>query len=250
MTFDRSAPVTVVASVALAFVFLGCGTTGSGGGGEAPASGAAPETSHDGLALVKKTRSTALYLRPGVSFAQYDRLAILECPVAFRKSWQRDQNEDRVDLQQRVSARDMERIKAELSKEFLRVFKRELETRGGYRIVETGGPDVLVLRPAIVNLDVSTPDLMPSGRVANLQTSAGSMTLYLELYDSMTSQILGRYIDAEGDTQGMVQIADRVTNMQAADVILTRWADTLRKGLDRAHAKAAEQAAGEKPAGP
>ena len=192
-------------------------------------------TSHDGLKLVKKNRSTELYMRPGASLAQYERVAILDCPVAFRKNWERDQNEEVVGLMNRVTQKDMDRIKAELSKEFLRVFTEELQTKGGYAVVDAGAEDVLVLRPAIINLDVTAPDKMTPGMSQTFSASAGSMTLYLELYDSVTSQILARYVNADGDREAMMQVSNRVTNKAAADRILRRWADKLRKALDDAH---------------
>ena len=94
-----------------------------------PAFAAGGQTSHDGLELVKKDRSTALYVRPGASLAQYDRVAILDCPVAFRKNWERDQNRER-NFEERISKQDMERIKKALSEEFLKIFKRELQDEG------------------------------------------------------------------------------------------------------------------------
>ena len=136
----------------------------------------------------------------------------------------------------------MERIKKALSEEFLKIFKRELQDEGGYTVVDTGGEDVLVLRPAIINLDVSAPDKMTPGMSETFTTSAVAMTLYLELYDSVSSQILARYVHADGDREGTMQVANRVTNKAAADRILTRWADRLRKGLDDAHREAGANA--------
>jgi hypothetical protein len=203
-------------------------------------------TSHEGLKLVKKDRSTELYVRPGASLAQYKRVAILDCPVAFRKNWERDQNDEVMDPMNRVTKKDMDRIKAELSKEFLRIFTRELQDKGGYTVVDTGAEDVLILRPAIINLDVSAPDKMTPGMSETFTASALSMTLYLELYDSVTSQILARYIHADGDREGTVMVANRVTNKAAADRVMTRWADRLRKGLDDAHKETGSKPPAEK----
>jgi hypothetical protein len=100
-------------------------------------------------------------------------VAILECPVAFRRDWQRDQQRSG----KRISSQDMEEIKAGLSAEFRRIFVDELQNKGGYQVVETGGDDVLVLRPAIIDLDVSGPDTMSAGRSHTLSQSAGEMTL-------------------------------------------------------------------------
>ena len=44
----------------------------------------------------------------------------------------------------------------------------------------------------------------------------------------------------------MVQISNRVTNKAAADRILTRWADRLRKGLDDAHKETGAKAPSDK----
>lgn len=197
-------------------------------------SGDSPQTSHDGLVLKEKNSSTELWVRPGASLAQYDKVALLECPVAFSKDWQRDQNDDVVDPMNMVTKQDMDRIKTALSDEFKEVFTQVLQ-KAGYSIVDYGAEDVLIVRPAIINLDVAAPDNMTPGMSQTFVASAGSMTLYVELYDSVHSQILARYVNAAGDMGGFVEVANRVTNKAAADRILTRWADRLVKGLNDAH---------------
>lgn len=61
------------------------------------------------------------------------------------------------------------------------------------------------------------------------------MTLFLELYDSTSSQILARIIDPKADPSGFAQRASRVTNKAAADEMLREWAQKLRKHLDAVH---------------
>jgi hypothetical protein len=96
-----------------------------------------------------------------------------------------------------------------------------------------------VLRPAIIDLDVTAPDTMSAGRSYTLSQSAGSMTLYIELYDSVTSQLLGKAIDQRSDPgmAGTIQWRNRVTNKAEADRILRRWAKALRERLDDVHGK-------------
>jgi len=191
-----------------------------------------PDTTDDGLERVESKQIDALYWRPGASLAPYERINILDCFVAFRKDWERDQNEGRRGVE-RVEAEDMQRIRMLLAEEFSKVFTRELEERGGYQIVDEVGDDVLLLRPAIVNLDVAAPDLRGPGRVDSYTASAGAMTLYMELYDSATSAIIGRVVDQrEGMDTGMFQIANEVTNRAEADRILRSWATTLHDALD------------------
>jgi hypothetical protein len=200
-----------------------------------------PKTSHDGLDLVEDTTLGAVYKKPGADFSQYDRVAIVEVTVAFRKNWQRDQNRDRMGLGRSVSNDDMDRIKKTLSEEFKKVFSKELQ-EGGYKITESGAEDVLVLRPAIIDLDITAPDTMSPGMTRTFTASAGEMTLYMELYDSVSSEILGRVVDAEaGRDLGGIRISNRVTNVAEADRILRKWADILRKKLDQAHGKEAKQ---------
>lgn len=200
-----------------------------------------PEVSDDGLQLQKDTKLRAVYLKAGAAFDQYQKFAILDCYVEFAKNWQRDYNENAVGLERRISAGDMDRIKTELAAEFKKVFTEELQTKGGYQVVDAAAPDVLVLRPAILNLRVTAPDTMSAGMTTTVVASAGQMTLYLELWDSVTSTILARVIDPEADQGmgGMAEVADSVTNKAAADHILKRWADTLRQHLDAVHGKAA-----------
>ena len=196
-----------------------------------------PEVSKDGLQLQKQTKQRLVYLKPGATFSPYHRVAILECYVEFRKNWARDYNSEHVQLENQVTDDDIRRMKSALSAEFKKVFVNEL-TKGGYQVVDTAAPDVLVLRPALVNVDPTAPDLMAANMERTVVRSAGQMTLYLELWDSTTNTILARVMDAEADQQPFAQPASRVTNTAAADTILKSWADELVGHLDAVHGKA------------
>lgn len=194
---------------------------------------AVPETTHDGLQLVPSKNVQVLYIRPGASLAPYRRVAIADCYVAFRKNWQRDQNAGAL----RVSAKDMEEIKTNLAAEFHKIFVEELQKDGGYQVVDQLGEDVLLLRPAIINLDVAAPDKSTAGRSRVFSTSAGSMTLFLEVYDGATGEILARVVDPrEGRDIGRMMWQNTVTNRAEADRMLRKWASLTRAGLDRARA--------------
>ncbi len=183
----------------------------------------------------------AVYLKPGATFDQYDRVAILDSYVEFAKDWQRDYNNNVAGLQGRVSTQDMDRTKAAVAAAFKKVFTEELQTKGGYQVVDTAAPDVLVLRPAIINLMVTAPDLMTTNINRTFVASAGQMTLYLELWDSATNTILARIMDAQADRGmgGMAEVASGPSNQAAANRILKRWAEKLRKHLDAAKGKTA-----------
>jgi Protein of unknown function (DUF3313) len=191
-----------------------------------------PQVSEDGLQLVKQTKTRLVYKKPGATFTQYKRVAILECAVEFSKDWLRDYNNSQIDPSRRVGDKDLDRAKASLAAQFKKIFTDELVTKGGYQISANAAPDVLVLRPALVNIQVSAPDLMTPGRSVTFVQASGQMTLYLELWDSSTNTILGRVMDARGSNDSYGKRSSSVTNMAAADSIMQSWAKELRERLD------------------
>jgi hypothetical protein len=189
-----------------------------------------PETSYDGLRRVPSKEVQALYVKPGATLASYTQVAMFECLVAFRKHWQSDQNA----AYPKVTAKDMDKMKQVLSDEFRKVFTQELQ-KGGYSVTNTAGENVLILRPAIIDLDIVAPDNMGAGRNYTFATSAGSMTLFLELYDGATGEILARVVDPrQAREDARLKWQNSVTNLVEADYLLQRWASLLRSALDRA----------------
>jgi hypothetical protein len=139
-----------------------------------------------------------------------------------------------------VNDADITRIKAKLAKEFKEVFIKVL-TAKGQTVVTEDGSDVLILRPAIINLDVTAPDTRSPGMSHTVTASAGQMTLYLELYDSVTSDLLARVVDPKADRgMGTFSISDSVSNKMAADRILKSWATILAEYLQNAREGAAK----------
>lgn len=190
-----------------------------------------PAVSHDGLHLMPDTKLRAVYMSPGADLSQYDKIKLLDAYVAFRKNWQRDHNQSEP-LDMQVHSRDIKEISDRVAKEFGKEFTKVLSTEGGHEMVTAGGDGVLILRPAIINLDINAPDIMTAGMSQTFVASAGSMTLYLELYDGKTNAIIARIIDPEAaDNGGLAQISNRVTNTADFDRVVHRWADILNKHL-------------------
>jgi hypothetical protein len=115
------------------------------------------------------------------------------------------------------------------------VFRQTLED-GGYEVVDESAEDVLLVRPAIINLDVNAPDTMRAGRSRSYTSSAGEMTLYIEIYDSVTGDLIAKALDRRADTsrQGFYTWTNSVTNKSAAKRILKGWADILLDALNEA----------------
>jgi hypothetical protein len=197
-----------------------------------------PQTTPEGMELLKQTRSRVTYAMPGATLEQYKRVALLDCYVAFAKNWERDYNRQ-VSPNRRISAKDMEKIKARLAEEFNKVFTKEL-TEAGHEVVDHTGEDVLVVRPAIINLDVTAPDVGSAGLTHVIVRSAGQMTLYMELFDSTTGAIIARVIDAKASDRAFAFEATRTTNKAEADRILREWARELAGHIGAVREETAE----------
>ncbi len=135
---------------------------------------APPQVSDDGLHLVNQTKTRLVYKRPDATFTQYKRVAILDCGIDFSKDWLRNYNRSQVDSARRIKDADLERAKASLSAQFKKIFTDELATKGGYQISENAGPDVLVLRPALVNIQVQCAGSHGSRAQHHIRSSFGS----------------------------------------------------------------------------
>ena len=194
-----------------------------------------PSLSPDGLKLQPNSKFSAVYIKPGASLDGYKVFGITDCQVAFRKNWQRDQNMDRMDLDNMVTKRDVDRIKQRLGKQCTQAIRTELELPPPYTLVDqfTSDEQVLILRPAIINLDIAAPDTMNAGMSQTYTTSAGEMTIVLELIDGTTSDVLARVYDKFRDADAMqLQWSNSVTNQAAADRALKQWSQQIRAALD------------------
>ena len=195
----------------------------------------APGLTFDGLMAVENAQGTTAYINPEVDFSVYTRVMLLEPHVAFRSNWQRDQNRRR---SRNINARDMERIRADTASFFRQVFTQNLQMNDGYEVVDEVDYDVLILRPAIINLDITSPDVAASGRSPSYIASFGEATLYIELFDAVSGQIIGRATDRQraGGGAGMVSWNNRVTNRAEGRRIFNDWAQQLRAFLDQNYA--------------
>jgi len=199
-----------------------------------------PEVTSDGLHRVPDSKLAVVYAEPGADLAPYQRVNLLDAYVAFKKNWARDQR-SRSAQPLRITSKDVEKIKDALSAEFKEVFRTAL-VDAGFELTEETADDVMIVRPAIINLDVNAPDTMSAGRTTTYASSAGEMTLYIELYDSVSGDIIAKALDRRADNRnaGFYTWANSVTNRAAADRILKGWADILVDALKEAKTYHAE----------
>ena len=193
------------------------------------------EKTWDGLVAIEDTDVAAAFIDPNADFSVFQRVGVLPPSVAFRSNWKRDQNRSR---SRRVSANDVERIKADVSELFLEVFTEQLEA-AGYEIANYIGEDVLIVRPAIIELDIMAPDTPRAGRSRVYTASTGAATLFIELIDSMSGDLIGRAVDRRAARRGggFATRANRVTNRADARREFRVWADQLIAFLDQHYVK-------------
>jgi hypothetical protein len=196
-----------------------------------------PETTEDGLNLVKVKGIDIAYVRPGATLAPYKRVMLDPAHVEFDKNWDPEKTGSRMKL----SAEDREKIRTELAGLFDKTFKEELEKKNGYTVVTEAAPDVLRVSAALINVYVNAPDTMEPGRSRTYVVNAGRATLIAELRDSETGQILARVADArEARESGFMQVSNSAWNSAEAQAMISDWARILRKRMDAVRTEKAE----------
>ena len=216
--------------MAMAIVALGCSLPGMVA---TVVAAAEPPPEWDGLLRVPDKGADHLYVRRGVDFAKYSQLQIEPVQIAF------DEQQTSIGTgrnpARRLSASDMEQIRATLAREFHSIFENEL-TRGGYTLTSQDGDNVLRVTPAIVNLYVAGQTRPTSGRGRLYVASSGHMTLVLELRDSVSGQLLARVVDtAHGRRSGNFAVPSTpVATLADARDALTHWAGSLLTALNYA----------------
>jgi len=190
---------------------------------------AKPPEEWDGLKLVKLKGLDAAYARPGADFTIYTKLIIDPIQVAFAKDWDKKSTVYR----QKLSQKELDNIKTKLGTLAEETFAEEFSKKNGMQIVTEPGPDVLRFSSAIVDLWPRAVDTQEPGRNYTYTTSAGSATLYAELRDSETGQLIGRVVDGrEARNSGDFRWTNSVENTHEARLMVQTWAKILRKRYD------------------
>lgn len=191
-----------------------------------------PKGTWDGLVEVKPKRIDAGFLLPGADFRPYKKIMMDPVEVAFKKDWMKDYNRDTATLSQRLTQEDIDNIAKAARENFEEVFT-EVYREAGLEIVTTPGPDVLRLRPGVMDLYIVAPDNMTAGRSRTYTTEAGEALLFLEVRDSTTGALLGRALDRRNTRYtGQVQLSNRVTNLSDFRTLFKQWADISVKGFE------------------
>ena len=80
----------------------------------------------------------------------------------------------------------------------------------------------------------SAPDTRSAGRSRTFTATTGAATMYMEVFDSVTGEIIGRAADRQSIRSGGGNLtwSNSVTNSADAQRMFGRWADKLVSFLD------------------
>jgi hypothetical protein len=218
-TPTRLAAVTAVVALALIAVTAK----------PAPAQGEDKVDPFAGLKKVGDAKVGIAYIDPDADFSVFKRVAIADPYVAFRANWRRDQNRNRL---RPITTAEADRIRADVARLLKEVFTETLEADDGYEVTKVADYDVLLVKPAIVDLSINLPETGTAGASATLSASTGEAVLYIEFFDSVTGDILGRAADRQAASSPHFGLSTDAFQEGQARRIFQGWAEQLRAFLD------------------
>lgn len=187
----------------------------------------------DGLTVIKSTRHTEKQIKDDVDWSEYTKYQITRVEVSFRKNWKRDYNMSQRALSMQVTDEDMARIRESMGKMVYEEFDSALQKEGGLTKVDQADSNTLIFKPKIINLNVYAPDFDSAYISRSYVRQAGRATLFLEVYDAVSGEILSRWVDTREDPdRGYFDWANRITNAARAKLVVRAWAKRLVEGLD------------------
>ncbi len=185
--------------------------------------------SYDGLQKTTVKGIDLAYVRPGATLAAYRSVQLEPVQVSFYKNW----NPDVPGTPWKLSTEQRDNIKTTVAKLVMDSFVTKLK-KAGYPVVDAPGPDVLLVDIYIINLDIPNPAVMTPDTATFSNSAVGQATIYAELHDSQTGQIIARIIDTQVAQNDGMALSNSVENYAAGQQVADKWADLLVRGLDRA----------------
>jgi hypothetical protein len=188
------------------------------------------ETTHDGLVRVDNSAFQRAWVDPTIDLSQYSKIMPGNATFEFRAVRGSGTSMSRSNATEfPISEADQQRLK-DMADE---IFTEELRKSERFTMVDAPGPDVLVVRGAMLDIVSNVPP-QTAGRSDIFISRVGEATLVLEIVDSMSGETLARAAE-----RGAAQPAgnrgvrsSRPANTSEVRRLFRRWAVRLREGLD------------------
>lgn len=199
--------------------------------------GPTAETTFDGLVAVDNTVYQKVWVKPDIDLSQYDKMMLKGAEVDYRA----------VGLPggaRYYSSRQeffpmSEKDKEDFEKLVSEGFRKELEKSKYFEIVQEPGPTTLIVEGTLIDVVSRVPPEI-GGRDVYV-SSYGEATLVIQLYDSMSDEILARAADrrAAQDVTAMNSVsstpATAVSATMEVNRMVTTWGQLLTNGIDYLH---------------
>jgi len=189
------------------------------------------DVTFDGLHSIENSRAAKAWAKPGVDMSVYTKIKLQGAGIEYRPGGESGRT---TASRSRGGPYEMsEDQKARFQAIAVEVALEELAKSERFTFVDEVGPDVLIVRVALLDV-VSFVPPQTTGRSEVFLNSVGEATLVLELRDSISDAILARAMDrrAAGDRSGLMTRSNSVTNSTEVKRLIRRWMSTLRERLD------------------
>ncbi len=189
------------------------------------------ELTFDGLRPILNSRAAKAWAKPGLDLTVYTKIKLQSTGIEYRPGGESGRT---------MSSRSQggpfemsEDQKARFQSIAVEVALEELGKSERFTLTDEVGPDVLIVRVALLDV-VSFVPPQTAGRSEVFLSSVGEATLVLELRDSITDAILARAMDrrAAEDRTGSMTRSNSVTNRTEVKRLIRRWMSNLIERLD------------------
>jgi hypothetical protein len=194
-------------------------------------SGPDAEVTYDGLVRVDNASFKRVWIDPTVDLSRYNKIMPGAAEFEFRAV-----REISASAARRSSANEFpinEANQRRLENLADEIFNEELQKSSRFTMVDSPGPDVLIVRGAMLDIVSRVPPQI-TGRGDIYIDRVGEVTLVLEIADSMSGETLARAAErgAAQSAGGRGMRSNSVSNMSEVRRLFRRWAVRLREGLD------------------
>ena len=188
------------------------------------------EVSHDGLTRIEKAGFDQVWVKRGTDLSPYKRIKLEGVGIEYRPA-KCARNTMQASSQQEFCLDDKQ--KQRLVDIMRESFRSELAKSTRFTLTDDVGPDVLLIRGALLDV-VSYVPPEPIGRGDIFLNAVGEATLIFEIRDSASNAILARVADRRAAERAgdMPQRSNRVTNSFEVERAARAWASILRQRLD------------------
>lgn len=186
------------------------------------------EVSFDGLYPVEGTRVSKAWARRDVDLSGYNKIMLEGVGIQYRPVKKRATTRTGGGTEFPIPPERKEELREVLREGFV----AELAKTDRFEFVSEPGPDVLLIRGALIDVVSHVPP-QRAGRSDVYLSSVGQATLVLEVIDSQSESVLIRSVDRRAaETMGVGMRSNSATNRSEVRRLAGRWGSSLREGLE------------------